>query len=280
MPETRSWRLFAAVWLCCTLCSQHAVASERLQALFEREWAFRMAEFPLLATEVGDHRYDEQIGSVAVGAQRRRVEYWRGALAELRGIETGSLAKEDRVNYRIFERQLEDFIATYQFSSYEIPMTAETGFHTDFARLPSQTRFAGLSDYERYLTRLQAFPVYVEEQIENMRRGLARGMSLPRVVLQGYEVTIATHIVDDPTDSLFYRPFDRLPTGLTEAEAAQLRLRARSAISRALVPAYQRLLYFMLDEYLPGARNSIAASELPNGAEYYAQRVRFFTTPI
>jgi uncharacterized protein (DUF885 family) len=45
-------------------------------------------------------------------------------------------------------------------------------------------------------------------------------------------------------------------------------------IEKAVVPAYRGLQRFMEEEYLPGARPTIAAADLPDGARFYEHRVR------
>jgi uncharacterized protein (DUF885 family) len=57
-----------------------------------------------------------------------------------------------------------------------------------------------------------------------------------------------------------------------------LRAAGREAIAGAVVPAYRALLEFFTKEYLPGARATIGASELPDGRRYYAWLVRRYTT--
>jgi uncharacterized protein (DUF885 family) len=101
---------------------------------------------------------------------------------------------------------------------------------------------------------------------------------MPQIVLQGYDVTMATHIVDDPAKSVFYAPFAKFPAAMSENERAQLRQAGAAAIREAIIPAYQALLDFFVKEYMPQARTTIGASELPNGRDYYAQRLRHFTT--
>ena len=45
-----------------------------------------------------------------------------------------------------------------------------------------------------------------------------------------------------------------------------------------MLPAYQRLLAFFDQDYLPRARTSLAAEALPDGKAYYRQQIRAYTT--
>jgi uncharacterized protein (DUF885 family) len=250
----------------------------RLHELFEREWEWRLEENPLLATDVGRHDYDDRLPSVAAADHERRAQATRGFLADLDGIDRAELGDEDRVSYDIFRRQLEERLAEHAFDDWQIPINADSGFHIGLARLPEEVPLATVEGYENYLSRLGAFPRYFEQQIANMRLGLERGMTIPKAVLAGYEATIAAHAVEDPTESVFWVPFESFPTGVPAAEHERLRAAGRQAIREAVVPAYRSFLRFFEAEYVPGARETLGASELPDGEAYYAHLVRHFTT--
>lgn len=253
-------------------------AATRLHDLFESEWEWRLEENPLLATNVGRHEYNDRLGSAAPEDLERRVERTREFLDDLAAIDRSDLGTEDRVSYDMFRRQLDDRITSHEFGSWQVPINADSGFHMGLARLPEEVPLATVDDYEDYLSRLRELPRYFEEQIGNMRRGLERGMTVPRVVLDGYEQTIAAHVVDDATRSVFWAPFETYPVGVPASEHDRLRSEGREAILEAAVPAYRSFHRFMVDEYIPGARETLGASELPDGEAYYAYLVRSFTT--
>jgi uncharacterized protein (DUF885 family) len=250
----------------------------QLRDLFEREWEHRLREDPLLATSVGRHEYDHLLPDVSREAQARRAEATRGFLQELATIDRLALERSERIDYDIFRRQLEMRLEDSRFRDYEIPLNADSGFHTDFAWLPNDMPLATVDGYEDYLARLRSFPRYAEQQIANMRAGLQRGMSLPRVVLEGYEVSIESHVVDSPEEGVFWEPFVSFPAGVPAGEHERLRETGRVAIREGAVVGYRKLLDFMLKEYVPGARESLGASELPEGRDYYQHKIRYFTT--
>ncbi len=249
-----------------------------LQDLFEREWEQRLANDPLLATAVGRNEYDHLLPSVRPEDLARQAEADRAFLAELAEIEKGELSDEERINAQIFRRQLRDRVADFELGAHEIPINSDSGFHIHFARLPTEMPMATVEHYERYLTRLEALPAYMAQQITNMRAGVRRGMSLPGVVLQGYGVTIASHMVETPAESLFFRPFESFPASVPVAAREGLRQRGEKVVMQSVVPAYSSFFRFMQEEYIPRARTTIGASELPNGEAFYAHKIRHFTT--
>jgi uncharacterized protein (DUF885 family) len=246
--------------------------------LLDEEWEARLREEPLLASSVGDHRYDDRLPSVAAADLERAVTRRRETLARLQAIDRAGLDTQDRISYDMLRRELNDDLADYEFGSWRLPINADTGFHTGFADLPRQTSFSSPRDYENYIARLRAFPAYVAQQIANMREGLRTGFTLPRVVLDGYDVTIRTHVVADPEQSVFYGPFRSFPPGVRDGDRARLVAAGRSAVMEGAVAGYRTFLDFMTGEYLPKTRATTAAADLPRGREYYAHRVRYFTT--
>jgi uncharacterized protein (DUF885 family) len=253
-------------------------ASPAVGRLLDEDWEARLREDPLLASSTGDRRYDDRLPSVAPADLARSAERKRDTLSRLQAIDGAALDVQDRINLDMLERDLRDDIAEYEFGAWQLPINADSGFHTALADLPRSGTFATVGDYESYIARLRAFPAYMGQQIANMREGLRTGFTLPRVVLEGYDVTIRTHVVDDPTASVFYAPFQSFPAGLPAGERTRLEREGRAAVQEGAVSAYRTFLDFMTREYLPRTRTTIAAADLPRGREYYAHRVRSFTT--
>jgi uncharacterized protein (DUF885 family) len=262
------------------LVSLPATADEaaKLHALFNREWEYRLKEDPTLATSVGRHEYDDRLPSMALADLERRAAADKAFLGELAAIGRAHLPSEEQVSYDMFKRQLENRVANFELGDDQMPFNADSGFHTGFSRLPEEVPLATVEDYENYIRRLQAWPRHVGEQIELMRTGLKRGMTVPRATLTGYDATISAHVVDDPVKSVFWAPFEKLPPGVPENERERLRREGRSAVMEGAVAGYRQFLDFFRREYLPNARQTLGASELPNGRAYYAQRIRQFTT--
>lgn len=250
----------------------------RFDDLVAEVWEFELREDPVFATLVGDYRYDDRLPDVSNEALARRDSLRRLFIERIDAIDRAALPRQRQITYSMTRQYLADAVAEYGFGSHQMPILADDGFHIAFAQLPTQMPFASTGDYEKYIARLRAFPAYVDQQMTQMRAGLASGFSMPRVVLDGYEVTIATHVVTDPEQSLFWKPFTTFPGAVPDADRERLRAAGRSAIAEGVVAGYRAFNDFMTLEYMPKTRTSLGASELPRGREYYAHRVRYFTT--
>ena len=281
-PPVRAVSCLLTSW--CLIClavgdvSGQDSASSRLHRLISENWEFRMREHPLFATSVGDHRFNDLLGSVSPEAEERRIREARRLLAALQSIPRDSLSESDRINYDILEREFSESLEEHDLLLHLFPITNREGFHTYFLRLPETVPLNNTRDYENYIARLRAFRSWVGEHIELLREGVRAGMVLPSISVAGIEDVVRPHIVEDPAQSLLWKPFESFPAGVSEADRSRLAEAGREAIAASIVPGYRDFLAFMQREYIPAARAGIGASELPNGRKLYAQRVRSYTT--
>jgi uncharacterized protein (DUF885 family) len=133
-------------------------------------------------------------------------------------------------------------------------------------------------NYQDFLGRIDGFVTWMDTAIANMRAGLARGITPPRIAMLRVLPQLDAHIVDDPTASLFYEPIRNFPAGFDEPSRRSLTVAYTEAIQQRIVPAYRRLRAFIQDEYLPRCRESAGLSALPDGRTWYAYAVRVSTT--
>jgi uncharacterized protein (DUF885 family) len=275
-------RPLAAVALLALAAAPRAAAqgtpAERLHRVFDQEWEARLRESPLLATRMGDRRFNDRLPETGLAAEARRLGQTRAFLAALRAVPRDSLPREEQINRDIFERDLRESIESYDLGDHLIPITNREGFHTYFPELPEQVPLRTPEDYRNYIARLRAFRAYTGGYIERMREGVRRGMVLPRASLEGIEGMLEPHIVTDPTQSLLYKPFTQYPATVPGAERTALTEAGKQAILEGVVAGYRDFLQFIQREYRPAARAGFGAGQLPNGAAYYGFLVRQYTT--
>ncbi|WP_460861132.1 DUF885 domain-containing protein [Rheinheimera gaetbuli] len=211
-------------------------------------------------------------------AMQQRQQQRLAWQVRLQQVSVNQLSEQNQINHAILSYRLANEIDEYRFNAHLMPLTSESGFHTSLGFLPQYSRFNTLESYNNYLSKLADMPRFVQQQIDWMTRGLAMGMTQPKAMLQGYEQSISSYIVEQPSQSVFYRPFKQQPAFINDADWQSLTERAQQQIVKAVNPAYQAYYQFFVEKYLPGARDTIAASELPNGAAYYQNRLQHYTT--
>jgi uncharacterized protein (DUF885 family) len=254
--------------------SETTSSATALHALFQEEWEAHLAFDPYFATVTGDRRYNDRLPEASEPRYAREAQALRDFLDRLGRIDRAGLSEADRLNVDVFRRLKHDALAEIEFHEYLAPINRMGGFHTFLAELTNLISFDRAKDYQDYLARLDGFAAHCAGQIGLMREGLRRGITQPRVALEGTQASIANFIVEDPSRSALFEPFTHFPESLQGAEQARLQQEARRVIEGSTVAAYRSLLDFMEQEYLPGARQSIAASDLPDGRRFYEHRVR------
>ncbi len=254
-------------------------ADTRFAQLAEAEWAWRLAQFPQLATSVGEHRYDDRLERVDRASRLARLEYWRQARAALARIPAVEMSPEVRIDRAVFANQIEGFIAEIEVHADLMPLNSDSNFYGPLAELPHNQPLLNGADYHRYLARLADIPRFFAEHIELMREGLQSGYTVPQIVIEGRDQPLATMAaITDPTQTPFYRPFLTFPATAPAAEQAALRAQGRSVIAESVLPAYRALLEFMRGTYVPQARQTTASGDLPDGKAFYEAQIRKFTT--
>ena len=256
-----------------------ADANARFKALYTKEWTWRQQQF-------GGHDDEDttsdpaaaHLPNVDAKSQAARLAYWNDVLKQLDAIPANELSAENRVNLAIYKPQVENLAASVRFRDYEMPFNSDSQFWSDLGfmtRRPLKDARAA----RNYIAKLDDVPRYFDEQTANMRAGLERGFSVPRAVLDGRDVSIASYSqVKSPEDSEFYNPLKKLPASIPADEQAKLRADALRAIREHVIPAYAKLLTFFRNDYVPHARTTLAAEALPDGKAYYRQQIREYTT--
>jgi uncharacterized protein (DUF885 family) len=248
-------------------------ADQRLKALYDAEWQWREKEEARVPGEFGRHAADDHLPRVDAATQQKRLEYWQKTLAELDKIPLEQLSPEEKINAQVFRAVIEEEAVDVKYKTYEAPFNADTFFWTSFT---PREGFSNAEEYRRYLGRLRDAPRYFDEQIVNMRAGLKRGFTVPKVSVTGRDKTIEPYLKADDTNPLWL-PLTMMPSSIAPDEQEKMRAEARSLIA-ALVPAYSKLLDFIRNEYLVKARTTLAAEKLPDGKAYYQAMIKKFTT--
>jgi uncharacterized protein (DUF885 family) len=152
------------------------------------------------------------------------------------------------------------------------------GVQQDVAQMLAMMPTGNVAQYENVVARLEGVPALVDQTIVLLKEGLQAGLTPPRVTLRDVPQQVRNQIVDDPRESPLLHGFSRLPESIPAGEGERLRVRAAAAYAAHVGPAYRRLYEFLVDRYIPAARESIAMRALPDGEAWYAWSVRHYTT--
>ena len=199
-----------------------------------------------------------------------------GLLNQLENIDSNDLDENNLISYELLKFELNDIIDYYNFERYLNPLLSDSGFHSSLNYMVRP-----LSNYKKtieYLNKLNSIPEFVNQNLNNIRLGLKKGVSQPIVIFDGYESTYNDHITNNYLNNYFYSPFKNLPKDISESQSDSIYKAAKISINEIVVPQFKRIKEFFENEYYPKTRTEIGVSSTPNGKEYYQNRINYYTT--
>ncbi len=254
-------------------------ADARFAALAAEDWAWRLSEFPQLATSVGETAHDDRLERVDAASRAARLARWRMTREALAAIPPGEMSPPARIDRAVFAHQLDAFIAQAECHADRLPINGDSSFFGPLVDMCDAQPLRDAADHRRFIARLADIPRFFGEHVELLREGLATGWTVPQVVLEGRDQPLAAIAdLDDAQATPFWKPFAALPATIAAAEQGALQREARRVITAQVLPAYRELLCFLRETYVPGARRTTAACDLPGGDAFYAAQIRHYTT--
>jgi uncharacterized protein (DUF885 family) len=254
----------------------------KLDALYAEFWEENLRLNPVLATQAGDPRYNAELPDyISPEHQQKLREFHQRYFDSAKRIGAQGLSGQDRLSYEVFTLNRESALADFEFPERLMPINQFYSFANSFAQLGSgkgAQPFANVKDYEDWLSRAAKYPVVFDQAITNMREGVKQNLVQPRVLMEKLLPQLDANIVEDPEKSIFWGPVTNMPAAIPAAERERLTAAYRALITTQVVPAYKRLRAYIADEYLPRTRDTFGMGALPNGAAWYAHKVRDNTT--
>jgi len=260
-------------------CSQiaRAGAAEDFSALLDEAWEWQLAQYPTMASSLGDRRYNDNWTDNSLAAIERRKKETREFLKRAYAIDRGALSTDGQLNHELFRRELQDSIDLAAFNGHLIPFSQRGGVQ-NLENTTSSLRFSTVRDYDDWLARMGKIDEVIDQTIDRAEKGRKTGYMSPKVLMQRIPEQIAAQLVDSAEASPFFKIFEELPGTIPAADQARLKATARSTITETVLPAYRKLARYFSEIYLPASRASIGLSSLPNGKVWYELKARSFTT--
>ena len=250
----------------------------RLNRLFESYWDYLMTENPEWATEVGYPGQNRRWTDNTLDAIERRKRELPMTLEVLKAIDPAKLSPEQHLNYALLKRRVEHGMEGTRFKQEYLAITQLSGLQQEVPQLLENMPRRTVADYEDILARLRGVPEVVRQTMVLLKKGLETGVTPPRITLRDVPQQVKSQTEPDAQKNPMYQVFVELPKDIPAAEQERLRREAARILTSAVVPAFQELHDFLVKTYLPGSRQSIAGSDLPDGKAWYAFNVREQTT--
>lgn len=257
--------------------------TDQLQEIYNDYFDEQLQLNPLLATYIGDNRYNNLLPNFYSEEHRNRsLQLETRYLEQIKNINAEQLPRSERISYDIFKRNRELAIEGAQYPDHLIPINQFYNIAGRLAMLASGTSaqpFDTTEDYRAWASRMEKIPRLFDQTIENMKKGVEQDIVQPRVLIEKAIPQIDAQITEDVTESIFWRPVAELPDDIADTDAEAIRKQYRDIIANTVIPAYQKLSDYLSDEYLPETRTeSFGLGQLPGGKGWYDYQIKANTS--
>jgi uncharacterized protein (DUF885 family) len=254
-------------------------SSEKLKAIFDFEWNHQLDAYPEFATDLGDSRGAGRVTDNSLAAVMIRKREEQCPLKLIKSIDPATLKDpSDRLNYDLFRDDVEFELEGLRFPSEFITVTQLGGVHQSVLGTLHDAPLNTIKDFENAIARLNQTPTVVDNDLVRLKEGLARKLTPPRKTLLAVPQQIDPLIRTDLDKNPFYEVFQHLPASISKEDAARIQAEAKRAILERVVPSLKRYKEFLETTYIPGARETLAWSTMPDGQAWYDYLARHYTT--
>ena len=250
----------------------------QLTALLDEQWQYVLRTSPVLASTLGDRRYNDRWGDDSFEAIAADLAASREYVARFEAIDNTGFPEQEALNQQLMVRQIKEQLDRARFENWLMPVDQFWGEHLWLAQVVARLPFATVKDYDDYAVRLRTLPHVIDQMIALMKRGLEKRIVPPRILLEqcvGQAEALASGAVEDTP---FAQPLHKFPAQIAAADRDRIRAAILAAVREQVQPGYRALAAFLRDDYLPNGRSEVGMWALPDGAARYRAEIKQVTT--
>jgi uncharacterized protein (DUF885 family) len=252
--------------------------NKQLAKLFDNFYEGFLKLEPVLATYIGDSRYNDQFpNTLSAEHIKQESDFFQAYLDSVKTFNREVLSDNDKLSYDIFVYETQINIEGVKHHLEYMPFNQMTAVPLTVGQLGSGGNaqpFNTVKDYHDWLKRLTAFAPWADTAIANFNKGIKTGVVFPRALVVKMIPQMQSFVVTDPTKSIFYDPIKNLPADFSAADKKALTVAYKATIINTAVPAYKRLADYLQNTYLAKSRSTSGLSSVTDGAAKYAYLVK------
>ncbi|HEY6488618.1 MAG TPA: DUF885 domain-containing protein [Terracidiphilus sp.] len=249
-----------------------------LNQLFHDYWEANLEHSPEFASSIGDKRYDDKISAFSVKAYNAWQGEEQNFLMQLAAVDPAGFTDQEKTSRELLMRDLAQDLEAAEFKEWEMPVNQMGGIYSDYPQLVAQLSFKEVKDYDDWIARLHALPKAFNQVMTNMSIGIEDQRVPPKFLMEKTLEQVKDLANQKPEDSPLAMPLKSFPSSIPAAEQERIKADMLAAISKEVLPEYQRFARFLEVTYIPAGRTEPGISALPDGAKYYQFLIRRSTT--
>ena len=243
-------------------------------ALLEESWQTQLKLSPLLATNVGDYRYNDQLGDNSLASVMHHHQLDLAYLARITAISPDGFSDQDRLSHDLFLRNTQQRLADFDLKEYEMPINSQGGIHTGLADLPLSVPFDSVKHYEDYIARLRQIPLAFTQTEEILSAGVRDHLVPVKFLAAKIPEQCEGVIAADP----FLLPLKKFPASFSDADKQRLTAQITDVVNTIVIPAYKAFATWSEKNYIPYGRTNLSIESLADGKRRYQNDIRRLTT--
>src|SRR4051812_3924398 len=251
---------------------------KQLNDLLAEQWEYTLQTSPEFATIIGDKRFNDKLSDFSQRQIDRDLAKAKEFFDKFSAVDTAGFPEQEQLNKTLMVRNLKEQLDNAKFHEWEMPVNQMGGVHIDMPQLVALFPFDTVKDYEDYVARLKALPRLFDENMVQMRKGMAEGLMPPKFLLEKVVTQSQDIGSKTPEDSPFATPIQKFPATISADDQKRLKQSVLGAIKDSANPAYVKFTAFVKDEYAPKGRMQPGVWALPNGDARYASAAKRSTT--
>lgn len=271
-----------ALLISCSPAQKEERGAAFADSIFKNFHEEKLQLYPLLATSIGDNRYNHIFpNDISLGHRQKVQAFYQKYDSLLTLVNRASLNGSERLSCDILQYECDINLEGLGFKDYLMPISQIRGAHLQVGLLASgkgNQPFKTVADYDNWLARLDGFVVWCDTAMANMRRGMVSGYTIPRPLALKTIPQFASFDRGPAANHHFYAPIKMMPAEFSAADKERLTKAYTERIEQQIIPTYKKLRTFIEKEYAPACREQAGIDALPNGKAWYAYLVRRSTT--
>jgi uncharacterized protein (DUF885 family) len=257
-------------------------AEQQLDVLVNQYYEESLTFAPIRATYSGKNEFNDVFTpEISVLNRDKKAAFYKKYQQRLGYIDSEQLTGQALLSYEILKRDLALNLEGMQFPSYLLPLNQMSGAHNIFAGFgsgQSAQPFKTMNDYANFIKRSGGFVKWLKSVELSMAEGIKQNIVLPSPLAKKLAPQFSAHVVNKAEDSLFWGPINNLPDSFTAEQKQEITAQYRDLIMTQLVPAYQSMHTFLINDYIPNSRASVGYSDFTNGKAWYEYQIKKNTT--
>ncbi len=252
--------------------------NQQLAALSDRFWDTAMANSPMWASLLGDHRFDAEVEDLSREHEDDLIAQLDGIVAEAAALDPATLERDDRITRHVLMFEAEGISGSMRSRTAEFLVDPMLGLHMDIVQGVPQLRATTDEQAWAFVEKASKVGRQFDQAMERHRQGVANHRTPPRIsvekVIGQLDAFAKLGIAENPFLQI------ALPEEWDDLERARWRHAMEEQVTTVVIPAFARYRDGVARDVLPAARppEHSGVCWLPDGEEIYRRAVRRYTS--